>query len=51
MSFRLFTNRLLKNGQYLLRNYYKRNIHSNILDNSKNKRALAPRKVNLNNIL
>lgn len=32
MSVRLLTTRLIKHGRYLLQSYWKRDIHSNILE-------------------
>lgn len=37
MSFRLLTTRLFKNGRLLVQNYFKREIHVNILDNGRNR--------------
>lgn len=37
MSFRLLTTRLVKHGRFLVQNYFKRDIHINILDNGRNR--------------
>lgn len=45
MSVRLLTTRLLKHGRFLLQNYWKRDIHTNILEQNQTTRTTRQQRI------